>query len=286
MIVYADVLFLLNLVVDYGLLLVTARIAGVPFVRLRLLGGAAFGALYAVAVFLPGLGVLSVLPVRIAAGMGMAWIAYGNTPRIGRLVLILAAVSAALGGGVLALTDVGGATLYEGVATTGADFFAVVLIASALCVGFGVVFRRWGQKAGKQELAYIQVFINQKSTVFRAMVDSGNLLSDRRDRSVIVADAQVIRRLLPKGARLSPEMICHPSAMFETLTALFGCGRVQLISYRSVGVCDGLMAALRPDRVTVNGRETEEVLLAVSPGPVSDTGAYEGLIGAETGGTI
>lgn len=286
MIIYGDVLFLLNLVVDYGLLLVTARIAGVTFVRLRLLCGAAFGALYALVVFLPGCGVLSAVPVRIAAGMGMALIAYGRTPRMGRLLLIFAAVSAALGGGVLALTDVGGATLYEGVATTGADFFAVVLIASALCAGLGVLFRRWGKKAGKQELAYIQVFLNGKSTVFRAMVDSGNLLSDRNDRSVVVAELPVIERLLPKGVRISTEDASHPSAMFEALTAFFGCGRVQLISYRTVGVSDGLMAAIRPDRMIVNGREAGEMLLAVSPGAVSDTGAYEGLIGAEIGGAV
>lgn len=286
MIIYADVLFLLNLVVDYGLLLVTARIAAVPFVRLRLLGGAAFGALYALAVFLPGCGVLSAIPVRIAAGMGMALIAYGKTPRMVRLLLIFVAVSAALGGGVLALTEMGGATFYEGVATTKADFLAVVLIASALCAGLGVLFRRWGQTAGKKEFAYIQVFLDQKSTVFRAMVDSGNLLSDRQDRSVIVADAQVIRRLLPKGVSLSSADVRHPSALFAALTAFFGCGRVQLISYRTVGVSDGLMAAVRPDRVMVNGKETKAVLLAVSPGPVSNTGAYEGLIGAETGGTI
>lgn len=286
MIIYGDVLFVLNLVLDYSLLLVTARIAGVPFVRLRLLCGALFGAVYALAVFLPGCRVLSVIPVRIAAGMGMALIAYGKTPRIIRLLLILTAVTAALGGGVLALTDVGGATLYEGVATTQADFFAVVLIGSALCAGLGVLFHRWGQKVGKQELAYIQVFLDGKSTVFRAMVDSGNLLTDHRDRSVIVVAVSVIQRLLPKGVKLSAENVRHPSALFEDLNALLGCGRVQLISYCTVGVSDGLMTAIRPDRVIVNGQETGELLLAVSPGPVSDTGAYEGLVGAEVGGAV
>lgn len=286
MIIYGDVLFVLNLMLDYGLLLVTARIAGVPFVRLRLLFGALFGACYALVVFLPGCGVLSAVPVRLAVGMGMALIAYGKTPRMPRLLLILAAVTAALGGGVLALTDLGGATLYEGVATTQADFFAVVLIASALCAGLGVLFQRWGQKMGKQELAYIQVFLNGKSTAFRAMVDSGNLLSDHRNRGVIVVTVPVVQRLLPNGVRMSAEDAQHPSMLFETLTALLGCGRVQLISYCSVGISDGLMAAIRPDRVIVNGQETGELLLAVSTGPVSDTGAYEGLIGAEVGGAV
>ena len=44
MVVYGDVLFALNLLLDYAVLLASAKIAACPFVRLRLLGGALFGA--------------------------------------------------------------------------------------------------------------------------------------------------------------------------------------------------------------------------------------------------
>ena len=63
MVVYGDVLFALNLLLDYAVLLASARIAACPFARLRLLGGALFGAVYAVAVFVPGLQILSALPL-------------------------------------------------------------------------------------------------------------------------------------------------------------------------------------------------------------------------------
>ena len=43
-VVYLDVLFLLNLVVDYLLLLATAKITGEPISRARLALGAALGA--------------------------------------------------------------------------------------------------------------------------------------------------------------------------------------------------------------------------------------------------
>lgn len=54
-VVYLDRVFLLNLLVDYLLLLTTAQLAGIPLRRGRLALCAAVGALYAGAVFLPGL---------------------------------------------------------------------------------------------------------------------------------------------------------------------------------------------------------------------------------------
>ena len=81
MVVYGDILFLLNLVLDYGLLLVTARIAACPVLRLRLAAGALFGAAYALLIFVPGLQFLSALPVRLCAGVGMALIAFGGQRR-------------------------------------------------------------------------------------------------------------------------------------------------------------------------------------------------------------
>ena len=54
-VVYVDSVFILNGVMDYLLLLVTARLAGIPLRRRRYLLAALAGAAYAVAVFLPEL---------------------------------------------------------------------------------------------------------------------------------------------------------------------------------------------------------------------------------------
>ena len=58
-VIYLDELFLLNFVVDYLLLLAAGRLAGEILRRGRLALGAALGAAYAGAVFLPGLGFLA-----------------------------------------------------------------------------------------------------------------------------------------------------------------------------------------------------------------------------------
>ena len=67
-VVYLDRVVLLNLAVDYLLLLATARLAGLPLRRGRLALAAALGALYAAAVFLPGCRMLAHPACRLAAG--------------------------------------------------------------------------------------------------------------------------------------------------------------------------------------------------------------------------
>ncbi len=131
MVVYGDILFVLNLVLDYGLLMATARIAGCPFVRLRLLAGALFGGLYALLIFVPGLQFLAALPLRLCSGVVMLLMAFGGQRRFFHLLLVFAGVTMAVGGGVLALKAVGSATLYGGVVGTGSDFLAVILAGAA-----------------------------------------------------------------------------------------------------------------------------------------------------------
>ncbi len=280
MVIYGDVLFLLNLILDYGLLLATARIAACPVIRLRLAAGALFGALYALLLFVPGLGFLSALPVRLAAGVGMALIAFGSRRRLLHLLAVFAGVTMALGGCVLALTAVGSAAFYGGVAATGADFLAVVLAGSAGCMLFALFCRRKGAHC-RREFAQVALSLGGRQTSFRALVDTGNGLTDRSDRRVVVADWQVVGELLPSEAALERADVQSPGAGFEKLARALGPGRVRLLSYRTVGTDDGLMLALRPDKVTINGRVHPGMLVAASAHPVSDGGEYQGLVGPE-----
>ena len=101
--VYVDSVFVLNALMDYLLLLCTGRLAGIRLRRGRYALAAALGGAYAVAVFLPGCGFLSLLPVKAAAGVMLAVVAFGAEARLLRLTLLLFAVSCAMAGCVLGL---------------------------------------------------------------------------------------------------------------------------------------------------------------------------------------
>ena len=107
-VIYVDTLFLLNGLIDYLLLLGAARLAGEPLRRLRSPAGAVPGGLYAVALFLPGLGFLAHPLCRLACALLMLLAAYGGSRRLVRQGVIFLALSCALGGGVLAIGLLGG----------------------------------------------------------------------------------------------------------------------------------------------------------------------------------
>jgi stage II sporulation protein GA (sporulation sigma-E factor processing peptidase) len=97
-----DSLFLINLVINYIMLLVTAKICAGAMNRLRLLGAAVLGAVYSVAVVLPETPFLRSPVLRVAVGLLMVLAAFGGKPRVIRHTLVFFAVSASFGGAVMA----------------------------------------------------------------------------------------------------------------------------------------------------------------------------------------
>lgn len=76
------------------------------------------GGLYAAAVFLPGWGFLTAAPVKIAAGVLLALVAFGRERHFLRLTLLTLAVACGLAGTVLAL----GLAAGQSTPTPGASF--------------------------------------------------------------------------------------------------------------------------------------------------------------------
>ena len=97
-VIYLDSLFGLNLLIDYCLVLVSARVCGVVLRRWRYALAALIGALYAALMVLPGFGWLANGMMKLALGAAMALIAFGGEAHLVRCTVVFFAVSAAFGG--------------------------------------------------------------------------------------------------------------------------------------------------------------------------------------------
>ena len=169
-VIYVDTLFLLNTMVDYLLLLASARLAGEPLARLRFALGAVLGGLYAVAIFLPGMGFLARPLCRGAAAVLMVLLAFWRSRRLLRQVLIFLALACAFGGGVLAVELLGGQRLAlgGGVLYSGMDL-KIVLLSAAGCYGLlTLVFRGLGRHGGPSgELTRVRWWIRATHSPIR-----------------------------------------------------------------------------------------------------------------------
>ena len=282
-VIYVDTLFLLNALVDYLLLLAAARLAGEPLRRVRFALGAALGGLYAVAIFLPGLGFLAHPLCRLASAALMLLVSYGGSQRLLRQGVLFVALTCAFGGGVVAIGLLGGTglTLGAGVFYSALDL-KTVLLSAAVCYGvITLVFQRLGRhSAASGELVRARLRLGERSVELTALVDTGNTLTDPASgRPVIVAEGERAAPLFPREHRPEPTDLRDPTAALTRLGTGAWRSRFRLLPYRSVGVDRGLLLAVRADGLELEGRARGPVLVALSPTPVSDGGGYQALIG-------
>ena len=279
-VIYVDTLFLLNALVDYLLLLGAAQLAGERLRRLRFALGAVLGGGYAVAIFLPGGAFLQRLPCRLAVLALMSVAAYGGSRRLLRQSLLFLALSCALGGGVLAVSLLGGRglSLDGGVVYSAMDLKTVLLSAAGCYAAVTLVFRGLARHtAPAGELAAVRLVLDGRRAELTALRDTGNTLTDPvTGAPVLVAEGARLLPLLPAGTLL-PGDLADPVACMEKLRESPIAGRVRLLPYRAGGVERGLLLALRLDGLWVNGEKTD-MLAALSPTPVSDGGGYGALL--------
>lgn len=279
-VVYLDVLFLLNFVVDYLLLLAAARITGEVFSRLRLVLGALLGGVYAAVIFLPGCVWLSNPACKISAGIGMVLISYGASRRLLRLTLVFFAGSAALGGVILGLQllGTGGLTLENGVLYTGFDLRLLLVTVILSYVALSTVFRNAARHGGqRQDLCAAKVTLCGQTAQITVLLDTGNTLTDPvRNQPVLVVEGRALREILP--VQIDPR---DPVGSLEWGTEEGWNGRFGLLPYRAVGVACGLLLTVRSDCAVISGREWKGLTVALSPTPVSDGGGYQGLFGVQ-----
>lgn len=283
-VVYIDSLFLLNLVVNYLLLLAAARLSGEIIHRVRLALGSALGALYAAAIFFPGMGFLLHPLCKLGVGILMLLCAFGGNRRLLRLILVFFGVSAAFGGVLFAIQLLGGRglSLKNGIFYSAMDLRLILLSAAICYVAITLIFQRTAKHSpSKQELVPTILTLAGRRVALTALVDTGNTLTDPvTNRPVMVAEGEKLVCLFPEGEAPAIDDLKDPVVAMERLSTGAARGRYRLLPYQAVGVECGMLLALRLDGVTVGKTEYGGILVALSPNRLSDGGGYSALIGA------
>ncbi|MCL2085271.1 MAG: sigma-E processing peptidase SpoIIGA [Oscillospiraceae bacterium] len=285
-VVYIDSLFTLNLILDYLLLLLTARLTGLPFSRKRLLAGAALGACYAVLAVLPQTRWMAAALLKCAVSVPITAIAFGwrRGGFIRRLILFwtlsFTLAGLALGFGLLFGHDAR-PTPYIHISVR-----ALLLTAAAAYFVLTAAFKGFARYGGaRSRIVPVRVSHNGKSAAFDALVDTGHTLSDpMTGQSVLVADLPCVMPILPGGARalVTADTLKEPIELIERLRLADAGLKLRLIPYRTVGSPNSLLLAFRPDAVTVCGRKSGPLLIGLSPTPISEGKPYGALVNLPT----
>lgn len=273
MTVYVDAVFVLNFAVNYLLLRGSARLGASAAGRRRCAGGAALGAAYAVAVYLPHCGRLTSAPWKLLVAAGMLVLAFGWGRATLRLGAIFGALSLVLCGAVYALCGGGSRRLFRNSLLYPVSFGSLLLTATAVFGACRLLLPRLTY--APDSTVALTLELEGRRVAVTALRDSGNTLADPVSGApVLTAEWQCAARLLP-GEGLTRGDFASPSALALRLRRY----HPRLIPYRAVGTENGLLLAL-PCRITTDGRGRVG-LAAFSPTPLSEGGQWQALIGAE-----
>ncbi len=280
-VIYIDRVFVLNLAVDYLLLLCTARLAGVPLRRWRLLLCAVLGAFYAVAVFLPGGEILACALCKAVVGLLLSYLAFRPVPHCWRLMALFFLLSGALAGLLLAVGLAAGSpgVLFRRLYYAQINWPILLLTTAFMTMLLHLVFRQ-GARHGGGEIMIVTVSLHQQLRQISVLYDTGNTLREPgTGQPVLVLEQAALVSLWPTEiqtiltSKLPPEekmVLLHQKGAGTDFT---------LLPFRSVGNASGLLLAVRSDYISVEKKKYPRTLVALAEGPLNDGGGYVGLWG-------
>lgn len=272
--VYIDLVFVLNLCVNFLLLRTTAQLGAAAGRWKRLLLASSIGAAYAVAVYLPPFLWLRHAGMKLVFAALMLLAAFGAKRSTLRLSMVFAAIALSLCGAVYGVQSLQGRPfLYRNSLFYPVSFASLLLTAFALSLACRLFLPKLTHAA--DSIIPMTLQLGTRSVQISALRDSGNTLTDPiSGQSVLTAHWSVAKKLLAQP--MQSEDFAAPAQLALRLKDY----APRLIPYRAVGVDGGLLLALAC-RITVHGK-TANGLVAFSPTPLSDGGAYDALTGGST----
>lgn len=255
--IYLDLVFLLNFLVDFLLILGTNRLTGFRPSPGRGALAAALGAAYAAVCLVPGFAFLGNLLWRSVSLGLMAAVSFGLNRSALQRGAVFVLLSMALGGIAMSADR--------------NDFQMLILCAGLLWLLCRAGFRG---SAGGREYVTVRLHRGEKSVSLIALKDTGNTLTDPlTGEQVLIAGPDAGRELLG----LTQQQLRQPA---ETLAS----GKIpgsRLVPYRAVGQPGGMLLAVRFRGAKI-GDQFADPLVAFAPEEIGRGDVYQML----TGGAI
>lgn len=292
MYVIAEYLFIENFIINYVILQSTKIITRTKTTRGRILITATITAFYPFVLFFPSLGFLTNFYMKMIISFIIVKLAYNSSS----LALYLKQVSAFY---VISFIFAGASigtyyftnnyynVLFKPDYLSGK--FPIKYIILGIVLG-GIMIKNMVQYyqeklSREKELLNVTVYLNNESSSFIALTDTGNSLIEPLSKSpVFVVEYKVIKDLLPKLIRDIFENNKEGDFIIleNTMEALKEDMIIRLIPFKSIGSRNGVLIGFKPDYITISEGDFEttydELLIGIFNGNLSVDAQYSGLL--------
>lgn len=293
MVIYADLVFLLNGLIDFLLLWLTSGIRKQRIALWRLFMASGIGGLYSMLYLWPQWAWAYMFPIKIVVSLIMVRIAFGKQQLLQFLrnlgVFYLSCFIA--GGTMIAIhyglsgdTQVAGGVLFSDAKGWGSPISWGLIV-----IGFPIVwmYTRFSLRSIEEQqrmenyMTFIRIRFGEKSREVAGLIDTGNRLRDPLTRSpVILVEWSTLCSLVPDSLMHLVEEKNWNEQLSQL--SLEWMTRVRLIPYRAAGVDGEMMLAIKPDEVEIlegkHWHKVDKVLIGIDVGQLSADGTYQAII--------
>lgn len=290
MVIYADVIFIINILMNSLILLLTAWITGAIYKLWRIILAAAVGSGYVVVSMLPNMDVSHMVICKIVMSLILVLLAFGVQSR--RTILLQLStfylVAFILGGAVAGwLFFLQNNSLFNAFSIKLRSLsWSDLLWGSSLGVFLivSVLRRILIRMARCQNLYQIKIQYEGRSIGITAMLDTGNGLYTTMSRKpVILVSQDAVESILSEEVILflrgnSPEMWL---SNLDQCTDLNWLSRIQIIPYHAIG-SQSMLLAFRSECLTILSNnsfvDVKDVVIAIYSKALSGDGTYAALL--------
>jgi stage II sporulation protein GA (sporulation sigma-E factor processing peptidase) len=292
--IYADVIFLENLIMNYLILWSTARLTRYSYSKVKLVIASVLGAVYAVLSYFPEYSYMVSFFMKVLFSILIVIVAY--TPAYFHLLIKLTGifyiVSFVFGGAAFGLFYfINGLSL----TSNGISFikdFPIKILAAAIIIAYITIKYSWDyiQHRIKRERLIVRVEMNfdKKQLGLDALIDTGNSLRDPiTNVPVMITEYSMIRELLPEDIQKIFEQSGENdlNAIAEIMSISKWATRFRIIPFKSLGRDNGMLVGFKPDVITIFDSDRRiklsNIIIAIYRKNLSRDGEYSALIHPE-----
>lgn len=296
MIVYSDVIFLENLIMNFFILYCTAKLTRTIFKYFRIAAGALVGALYVIILmYVPENRVLYSLPAKVVLSVIIIWTSFKvlNFIHLLKILAVFYLSSFLFAGAALAFSGfssqvgfaAGGRIIYAGDYKWSILMFSAIFIFILVKVLKNVYLLKI---PGNKIIKSLKITAGEKQICLDALIDTGNSLTDPfTNYPVIIVEYSAIEELIPQKLK---EIMQNDSSediikICETFAQTEWASRLRLIPFNSIGRKDGFLIGFRPDKVSISKNkkevDTSKVIIAIYTDKLSQNNNYNALVGPQ-----
>ncbi len=294
--VHGEAFLLLNLVVDFVLLVMAGRLAGMRPAPARCVLAGLLGGIYALWALLHPASLGASAVARMAGAAVLVLVAYFPASPwrllLGSLAMLIGA--ALLGGAVVAMAFLNRPAPTGWALTPPLPWGWVAWSLGVAGLGLGMLGLYRRRRAAAAWCLTAEIEVEGRAVLVKALVDTGNRLTDPFSGApVMVVELDSVQHLLPPEIRSlcrEPEGAAFSDETFRGMGAEGWARRFRVVPFTTVGKASGIMVGFRPDRLKVYraGRSSpvisEKTVVCLYNRALSPAGAYQALLPPELAG--